>query len=203
MDIDWDSVIEVALLGVGMSIVASILWVAYRTMDHPRLPVIREPGLSPRVTWPGVARYAILTPLLVMFWVIVLLMLIIAVAQQRSPEQILAAACAVIAGARLLAHINREIAHELAKTVPIVILSVVIIGGQLAGLEKFEQTFNAIPWEQADSYVVGLIVWDYLLTFLWFWLQRHQWQRRDRPAGPLKRARARWRRIGYATSRSD
>lgn len=194
--------LDVALLGVGMAIVATLLWLVYRTMDHPRLPVISSPDAAPRATWSGVARYALLTPFLVFFWMGVLLLLITAVARERSPEQIVVAASAVIAGARLMAHINSTVANELAKTVPIVMLGVVIIGGQLAGVEGFERTFNAIPWDATDSFSFGLVVWDYLLTAIWFVVLRRRWQRRDEPPGRVARIAARWQQIGYGSPAS-
>ena len=189
---------DVAVLGIGLAVMATVLWVVYRTMDHARLPLVRSDDHAPRVTWAGGARYALLTPVLVSFWLSVLLLLITAVARERNPDEILAAACAVIAGARLLAHIRAEISHELAKTIPIVILSVILIGGQLVGVAGFEQTFNAISWDRVDAYWFGLIVWDFLVTSLWFVYQRRSWYGRRRSAGRLSRAITRWRRIGYS-----
>ena len=93
------ALLDVAVLGIGLAVMATVLWVVYRTMDHARLPVIRSEAHPPRATWAGVARYILLTPVLVSFWLFVLLLLITAVARERNPEQILAAACAVIAGA--------------------------------------------------------------------------------------------------------
>lgn len=188
--------IDVAVFGIGMAVVATVLWLAYRTMDRPRLPVIREPNRAPRVIWQGVVRYAVMTPVLVTFWMLVLVVLIATVAQQRGPNAVLIAACSVIAGARLLAHVNTEIATELAKTVPIVILSVLIIGGQVVGVERFFETLLDVPVDAADTYFVGLVVWDYLLTGLWFWRQRREWHREGAP-GTLARFADRWRRIGY------
>ena len=169
------ALLDVAVLGIGLAVMATVLWVVYRTMDHARLPVIRSEARPPRATWAGVARYVLLTPVLVSFWLFVLLLLITAVARERNPEQILAAACAVIAGARLLAHVRTEISQELAKTIPIVILGVILIGGQLVGVEAFERTIDAIPWDLVNAYWIGLIIWDLLLTSLWFWYQRRSW----------------------------
>lgn len=192
------ALLDVAVLGIGLAVMATVLWVVYRTMDHARLPVIRSEAHPPRATWAGVARYVLLTPVLVSFWLFVLLLLITAVARERNPEQILAAACAVIAGARLLAHVRTDISQELAKTIPIVILGVILIGGQLVGVEAFERTIDAIPWDLVNAYWVGLIIWDLLLTSLWFWYQRRSWLGAGHTPGRLRRVIARWRRVGYS-----
>ena len=81
------------------------------------------------MTWSGVLRYLLTTPLMVAFWMFVLLALLTAAARDRSGEQIVVATSAVIGGARLLAHVHEEIAHELAKAVPIAILGFILIGG--------------------------------------------------------------------------
>ena len=98
-------------------------------------------------------RYLLTTPFLVGFWMVVLMTLLAAAARDRSGTQIMVATCAVVGGSRLLAHIKEEIAHELAKAVPIAILGYVIIGGGLTGIDPFV-TFEAI---RADRHVLDLV----------------------------------------------
>ena len=195
---------DVMLFAIAMAIVAALLWITYRTMQHPRLPVIRRDEQPPLITGAGVARYGLTIPFMVGFWLLVLITLLAAAAKDRSGVQIVVAASAVIGGARLLAHLKPEIAHELAKAVPITILSFIIIGGGFTGVEPFLRAAEEIPLELVDSYWLGLIVWDIALTALWFGGQQVRWRRRHRrelAGGPadnvLQRLAARLRRIGY------
>jgi len=204
----WDSnagtASDVVLYALGMALVATLLWVSYRTMQHPRLPVIHRTGRPPLVTATGALRYLITTPLLVTFWMAVLITLLSAAAKDRSGVQVVVATCAVIGGARLLAHLKQEIAHELAKAVPITILSFIIIGGGLAGVDPFIRSFEQVPPDLVDSYWLGLILWDFFLTAVWLlglhlaWRRQQQRERAGRPVeSPVARVVRRLRSIGY------
>ena len=206
--VQWDlglgGASDVVWFAVAMAIVASLLWISYRTMQHPRLPVISRADKPPLVTFPGVARYALTIPFMVAFWQGVLVTLLAAAAKDRSGVQIVIAASAVIGGARLLAHINQEIAHELAKAVPITILSFIIIGSGFTGFEGFLRSFEQVPLELIDSYWFGLIMWDIALTTLWFAALQIRWRRQNRRVettgtseGVIKRLARRLREIGY------
>jgi len=201
----WDaSASDVVLYAIAMALVATLLWISYRTMQHPRLPVIHRPDKPPLVTVAGALRYLITTPLLVGFWMAVLITLLSAAAKDRSGVQVVVATCAVIGGARLLAHVKQDIAHELAKAVPITILSFIIIGGGLAGIDPFIRSFEQVPPDLVDSYWLGLIVWDVFLTAMWLlgvhvsWRRQHQRQMAGEPVeAPVVRLLRRLRSIGY------
>jgi hypothetical protein len=197
----WD----VFPLAIGMAILATLLWMAYKTLQRPRLPVIHREQAPPVVTASGVVRYLVTTPILVTFWLYLLMFLLAAAARDRSGEQIVVAATAVIGGARLLAHIHEETAHELAKAVPIAILGFVLIGGGFTGWAGFEAAFEDIPPDLVDTYWLGLIVLDVVLTVTWFGWLRFRWRRQQtritrgesRESRP-ERAWHRLRRIGYS-----
>ncbi|MEI2717350.1 MAG: hypothetical protein V9E98_10195 [Candidatus Nanopelagicales bacterium] len=195
---------DVVFLAAGMALFAAILWLVYRTMQHPRLPVIRSDTAAPRANWAGVLRYVVTIPIMMCFWLLALFLLLSAAAIERTAEEVVVASVAIVGGARLLAHTNEAIAHELAKTVPIAILGFLLIGGGFAGVEQFEQILSTAPGDLMDSYLVALICFDVLLTAIWFVVLRLRWfrlQRRaaeDKPRlGPWGRLFARLRRIGY------
>lgn len=209
MNADVTSAADIAFLAIAMALAATLLWVSYRTMQHPRLPVNRSDERRPSVTVSGVLRYAVTTPIMVSFWMLVLVTLLSAAAKDRTSLQILLAASAVIGGARLLAHVKEEIAHELAKAVPITILSFIIIGGGFTGIEPFFNAVDQIPWEVVDRYWVGLLVWDVFLTAVWFAAMNLSWTRRQRRVAHggqedtgLARVLRRLRDIGYQQSPS-
>lgn len=202
----WD----VIALGIGMAFVAALLWMVYRTMQHPRLPINRCEGKPPNATWGGVLRYAITTPIMVSFWFFVLTLLIGSAARDRTANDVVLTATAVIAGARLLAHVKIEISHELAKTVPIAILGFIVIGGGFADIAVQERLLDTLNEDLLDSYWSGLVAWDVALTTVWFLVTRLSWRRDDRretrgkPAkGPFGRTLTRFREIGYESPQSQ
>lgn len=198
------STIDVFFLALGMAALATLLWMAYKTLQHPRLPVTRTAQAPPRITPTGVARYLLTTPIMVSFWMFVLLFLLTTASRDRSGEQIVVATSAVIGGTRLLAHAHQEIAHELAKAVPIAILGFILIGGGFAGVDNFSQTYEQIPLELVDTYWFGLVIFDVAVTTLWFGWLRFAWhreQQRSTDGAPthrwLVRTYRRLREIGY------
>lgn len=200
----WLSVFDVVIYALFMALVATLLWIAYRTMEQPRLPVIRSADEPPRVTRAGVIRYVVTTPILVYFWLLVFFLLIATVSGDRSASTMLVASSGVIGGARLLAHVKPEISHELAKSVPIVILGLIIIGNGFVGFDRFEAAIEELPDNLFSAYAVGLVIWDYLLTLTWYLAIRWRWRRRQHrtaEGGPVaswpKRVWERINQIGY------
>ncbi len=201
---------DVAFLALGMAILATLLWMAYRTLQHPRLPVIRSMDDPPAVTPVGVLRYVLTTPIMVTFWMSVLLFLLSTAAKERTGEQIVVATTAVIGGARLLAHVHEEIAHELAKAVPIAILGFILIGSGFSGWEGFVAAFDDMPADLMDEYWFGLVVFDMVITAMWFGWLRLRWRRREvrvvgggsRTSAP-ERAWRRLRNVGYSTAAGE
>lgn len=213
LTLDWSvvqqeaTVYDVVFLAAGMAFLAWLLWLVYRTMQHPRLPVNEHDDGPVTANWAGVLRYILTTPVVILFWLLVFLFLLSTAAEDRNAAEVIVAATAVIGGARLLAHTNEEIAHELAKTVPIAILGFIVIGGGFAGADKMVNTLNEAI-ESFDtlfgSYYAGLILFDFALTAIWFLAIRFSWSRRQRRLekgrpddGILARLADRLRRIGY------
>lgn len=219
LTLDWSVVqaeasgYDVVFLAFGMAFLAWLLWLVYRTMQHPRLPVNRHDDRPPSANLAGVVRYLVTTPIMILFWLTVFLFLLSTAAEDRNAAEVIVAATAVIGGARLLAHTKEEIAHELAKTVPIAILGFIVIGGGFAGVEKMASTFDDVFGTFGtlfDSYYVGLILFDFVLTAIWFLAIRWSWLRarrrtdQGRPTeGLLGRIGDRLRRIGYATPQDE
>ena len=143
-------------IAAGMAILAVLLWMVYRTMQRPRLP--RRPHRRPRAG-DHVAGGALLPgddPIHGGVLVPGDPLLLSAAADERTPSEVLVAGTAVIGGARLLAHLKEEIAHELAKTVPIAILGFIIIGGGFAGADASRGSGADLPVDRFDTYWWGL-----------------------------------------------
>lgn len=174
---------DVVFLALGMALLMWLLWLVYRTMQVPRLPVNFSADRAPNATWLGVLRYLITTPFMVMFWMLVLLGLLSFAAQSRSAPEIAITATAVVGGARLLAHMNEDLAHELAKTIPIIILGLILVGGSFTSEDQWGEVAQGLTGEYlpiVDTYVTALIVFDVVVTGIWFVLVRWRWLRRHR-----------------------
>ena len=176
------SAFDVAFLALGMALLAFLLWLVYRTMQHPRLPVNRSADRAPSANWAGVTRYLVTTPFMVLFWLAVFLFLLSTASDSRTGEEIIIASTAVIGGARLLAHLKEELAHELAKTVPIAILGFIIIGTGFTDLTRTSGIVDEIESQLPllDSYWLGLVVFDIAITAVWFVVIRWRWLRDER-----------------------
>ena len=217
--LDWDFVsqdaawADVIALSFGMALLMWLLWLVYRTMQVPRLPVNRSDDRAPNATWSGVARYLITTPFMVMFWMTVIMLLLATAAQARTAPEIIVTATAVVGGTRLLAHMKEEMAHELAKTIPIIILGFILVGGGFTGSDQIINVidgFLGTYLPQFDTYVTALIIFDVVVTGVWFALVRWRWirrRRRESRGEPVEnlfgRIGSRLRSIGYTQPVSD
>lgn len=214
--VDWDFVsdqavwADVVALSLGMALLMWLLWIVYRTMQVPRLPVNRSEDRAPSANWTGVLRYVLTTPFMVVFWMLVLMLLLATAAQSRTAPEIIVAATAVVGGSRLLAHLNKEMAHELAKSIPIIILGFILVGGGFTGTERMAEIidgFFTAYGGQLDTYLAALTVFDFVITAMWFVLIRWRWlrrRRRERLGEPSEslfgRIGTRLRSIGYTDS---
>ena len=164
---DW---VTLLLAIVGLALIMLILLAVYRSMQAPRLRTIAGEDTPPGVRWQAVVRYLITTPFLVAFWYIIILMVITTASNGRTGEEIVVISAGVIGAARLLAHIHGEAAHELGKTVPLALLSLVLIGGSISGQDRWQQIL--LEWEKnsgtLDSYYWLLVIFDILVTAAWF-----------------------------------
>lgn len=203
----WNELADVVVVASLLALCALLAWLVYRSMSDPRLPVIREPGSPPRVSWGGAARYILTAPPMMLFWYVVMLVLLVIATRGRTSLEISAALAAIIGGTRILAHVNSDVAHEVAKIVPLVLLSILLIGGNLADEEQLSrigaEMEDVLPVFGMD--MVALLVFEYCVTAIWLLRQRWVYARAQRRiaagkpvAGPLRRAWIRWKGIGYA-----
>ena len=192
----WD----VPIVALGMAVIAAVLWVLYRTLDTPRLPLNRPADGVPFATWPGVLRYAVTTPFMVTFWFGAVVLLISVGTDTRDGAGVALAAAAVVGGARIVAHVSRDLANEIAKTVPIAILTFIVVGGGAtdASLETIGASLDA---GMLLRYWTALILLDAVVTAVWFLVQRRRWRTASTSAARTWSALvSRWRSIGYVST---
>lgn len=170
----WADVVAGSImLAIGMGVV---MWV-YRSMQKPRLYLrYRDADLRPIVTWQALARYIVTTAVALIVWLFVILFILTVAANNRTAEEIAIAAAVVIGASRLLAHISPEGSHELGKTIPLAVLSIILLGSSLDG-----QTWAELVEDLGanagiiDSYYWALLIFDVLLTTWWTLRQFAKW----------------------------
>lgn len=189
----WSSVVGYS---IGLALVMGlILWV-YRSMQRPRLYLqYRDADQRPVVTWQAVIRYLVTTSISLFIWMMAIILILTVAAEDRTAEQIVLAATAVIGGSRVLAHVSPEGAHELGKTIPLAVVSIILLGGSpnASSLVELGNEMDANAGV-LDFYYVALLLFDFVLTTLWTIRQFGKWDTNQ--AGTWRhRVRARFRRM--------
>ena len=79
--------------------------------------------------WPAVVRYLVLTPITLFLWLWSILLILTVAADDRSADELALAAAVVVGERHECSHISPEAAHELGKTVPLAVVTLIILGG--------------------------------------------------------------------------
>ena len=195
----WGPVIWSAI-GLALT-TALILWV-YRSMQKPRLYLTySDDGGEPTANWPSLIRYLVLIPIMLGIWMMALMLILTVAAEDRSAEEIALASAAVIGAVRILAHISPECSHELGKTVPLAVLSIILLGAY-ADPSSWDERLSDLDRnaDAIDYQYVTLLVLDLVVTALWYWRVRTTW-REERPNSSYERL-LRWMKPGLDVLRS-
>jgi len=203
---------QLVLAIVGLAVVVLILRAIYRGMQHSRLHLRYHSNRPPTVTWPAVRRY-LWTPLVfIPLWFFAILLILIAAAKRgdtvRPGEEVLLAAAVIVGASRLLAHVNREAAHELAKAVPLTLITLILVSGQTVSLAGFVLIVALLVLNMGSLmyYLLLLAALDVAFTAIWVWLRRGEWRREHDHKGtePHGRWSRVWRTLsqGWASTES-
>jgi hypothetical protein len=153
-------------------------WV-YRAMERPRL-VITQTDHGPRALRRDVILYAITIPVLITAWVVFFAIILLAADNRLDALQLITIPAAIVVAARVLAHVNPTVAHEVAKVVPLAIITVIIIGGQLREETSLISLLDQLEYiEVTWPALLFVLLIDYLLTTLWYWVGVRWWSRRS------------------------
>lgn len=150
-------------------LVAVIVWI-YRTMQRPRLrPSVDADSGAATFAWQALVRYLVTTPIMVFIWFSAILIILTWAARDRSAEELVIAAAAVVGAARLLAHLDEEMARELGKTIPLAVVGVILIGRTSATWQEFVGAIDEFDrnWSTIDDYYFLLVGFDLLVTAVW------------------------------------
>lgn len=171
---DW-AVVVFSVLGLVLAMLI-LMWV-YTSMQHPRLYLTADADGRPGTTVKSAVRYLVLTPIMVGVWYFVIALILSVATTSRTPEQIAVLSAAVIGAARVLAHITADGSHELGKTLPLAVLSIILIGGSQPTPDEWMNTMIDLAnnVDQIDTYYYILVALDFVMTALWFAEKRWHW----------------------------
>lgn len=170
-----------------------LLRAIYRGMQRPRLTLTYHEDRPPTASRGAVLRYLATPVFLVPMWFMTVLGVLVLAANRtngfRPADELVVAAAVVIGGSRLLAHVNLEGAHELAKSVPLTLVSLILISGQLITLNGFVVVvfLLLINVDSLSYFVLLLALFDVMFTAAWLIMRRVQWDREQDQPGEAPR----------------
>jgi hypothetical protein len=110
-------------------------------------------------------------PFLLGVWVTWLFLILLFGVNNLSGDMIVEVACAVVLASRTLAHISLDHAHELAKSVPLTLVTLVIIGGGLRNPEALKAILTQMQSTPVSIEVyAALFASELTLTAGWYWI---------------------------------
>ncbi len=180
---------DLILIIIATAVAVLILRAIYRGMQRPRLNLTMHEDAPPTVSANAIARYAVTPLVLIPLWFMAILSILVLAAGRsygvRPGNELVIATGAVVGGSRLLAYVNREGAHELAKSVPLTLLSLIIISGQVVTAEGAAKLFVQLVLniDSLLAYMILLGLLDIALTTGWFLWVRWRWNAPDNDTG--------------------
>lgn len=175
----------VALLVVTMVAVVS----GYRAMQRPRLVVRVDEQGRYRARPSDVVKYTVSMPFLIMLWFLALTLILVFTNNGLTGPRVLVVSAGIIIAARLLAHLSHEHAHELAKSVPLTIVTLLIV---TSNGWRADDSLNRLASELDRTEITGstmllLIGSEFLVCAVWYWVGVRWWYVRDHDVPGLPR----------------
>lgn len=168
-----DVAAHVAIIVVSM--VAIVF--AYHAMQRPRLLVSEvEPGVW-RARRRDVWKYVLSIPWLLILWMAGLELILVFANNGLDGVQLSVIAVSLVIAVRILAHVVHEHAHELAKTVPLTVVTLFIVSGN--GMrDELELDRVTAEWNQTaltGTTELLLIGTEFAVAALWYWIGVRWW----------------------------
>ncbi|MBD3313821.1 hypothetical protein GF345_05245 [Candidatus Woesearchaeota archaeon] len=107
----------------------------------------------------------LLTPVLVIVWVIVLTALLTLMSETHTPQIVLLTAVALVAAVRISAYYNEKLSQDLAKMIPFALLGIFLVDMSFFSLENALETAKAIPmlWKQLFYYLAFVVLLELVM----------------------------------------
>lgn len=180
-DPDAPTVIDVGIgeiIGWTIAIVAAafLAYVVYRAMERPRLKIVETPE-GRRARPRDVLLYAITIPFLIITWILFFWVILLMADNQLDALGLIVIPAAIVVAARVLAHVNSNVAHEVAKVVPLTIITLIIVGGGIRDDASFIEILRELePINVTWPALLFVLLVDYALTAGWYWIGIRWWQ---------------------------
>jgi uncharacterized membrane protein YhaH (DUF805 family) len=175
----------VAVLVAAMVIIVT----AYRAMQRPRLVLHEASPQQFRANRRDFWQYVVSMPLLMILWSSALEVILLFTNNALTAQEIGVTAVSIVVAVRLFAHVSHEHAHELAKSVPLTIVTLLIVtaNGWRSGTE-FDRTLhdwlNTTTSGPTDLVLVGS---EFMIAAIWYWLGVRWWYARGHDVPGLPR----------------
>lgn len=133
----------------------------YRTSEHSFISKFSAVALY-------IIEYLILMPIFILIWFLILAALLLVVAKTLSVDQILLFSAAIIASVRFAAYINNKMAEDLAKIVPLTILTLAIVGENFFSATTLIQRISELPllFNNILLYLIFIILLEFFLRII-------------------------------------
>jgi len=176
---------DVIALSLTIIVAMFVAVTGYRAIQRPRIVLTETPDGQWRAGRRDVIQYLITIPFLLTAWNLFLLLILLSGNNWLSARESLIVADSVIIAARIFAHVSPERSHELAKSVPLTLVTLLLISGGIRTPKEIVAIFD--QWTRAD--ISGpaqavMYIAEFGTTALWYWLGvRYLWQRGFRVPG--------------------
>ncbi|MFH1174837.1 MAG: hypothetical protein V1725_06905 [archaeon] len=132
--------------------------VQYNTTEHPLLKNAMHVLLY-------VVEYIMIFPILAVLWFFILTCLLLFLVRDQSVAGVLLVSAAMVAAVRATSYINEEVAQELAKLLPLVLLGVLLIDSSYWSANKVYDFLDQLPTLLTTMvyYVIFIIVIEILM----------------------------------------
>jgi len=160
---------------VTIVVAAFLAYVVYRAMERPRLRLVGASG-GLRALPRDVVLYAVSIPFLILTWILFFWVILLLADNQLDALGLIVLPASIVVAARVLAHLNSRVAHEVAKIVPLTIITLIILGGQIRDDASFNRIFEQLePINVTWPALVFVLLVDYALTAGWYWIYVRWW----------------------------
>ena len=176
---------DIIVLTASILVAMFLAVVGYRAMQHPRVVLTQTVDGQWRASRRDAIKYAISIPLLLLAWNVFLLVILLSGDNWLDGPRSLVVATSVIAAARILAHLSPERAHELAKSVPLTLVTLLLISGGFRGLTETIKILDQLAHTDVSGPALAVpLILELTTTAVWYWVGvRVMWARGYRVPG--------------------
>jgi hypothetical protein len=145
---------------------------SYHAMQRPRLVLTETPDGRWRAGRRDIVQYVISMPVLLLLWAAGLELILVFTNNGLSGQQITVVAMAIVISVRIWAHISREHAHELAKSVPLTIVTLLIVTSTgWRSTDQLQETLDQWTSTELTGPALALLVLtEFVICAVWYWV---------------------------------